>query len=1437
MRLAPLLLLLTTAIAGHGASSPTVVAADPGMVTPGTTVTIVIDGSGYVDVVATHRAGAVAFNGHEYLVVAGLTGWDQARQDCELRGGHLATIGSAAEQAAVRGLSGGELWIGLSEQGGGAGADWRWVTGEPLAYTAWIPGEPNNTFEAFALMADSPAGLWNNVSLNESAAYVCEFSDPPSVTLARSGHPDVTADRVRLVSSGRIIATMTLPVMAAGAWDVRVANADGGSATAVGLLAVEEVSGIARAASYGTPAGTTLSATLPAGDANGDPVTYTIVTPPTAGTLALTDAATGAFTFVPPPGVGTTSFTYELDSPPTTSTATCRIFWGGAPLPAGPLRAMLVLGPDASAGVHAHAMSGTSMLWDQAILSGLGPEWLQQPGPGLAVTMRSSSQSFPLTWTAASDVDGVWGGALADGYAAYSGLYLIVPSTRQATLAWSADDALKVWLDGASTPLVDGASGATAPFTLTQGVHRLIMKRFDGSGGDRQSLRIVDPGGADMTDLGYALTDIVPPIAAPSWPGAGDTNVPRWTDIQIEFSEPMDTSLAASAAASLTGGPADGTWSWGDRYRLCWTPAPSAQLTSATTYTATLAAGVRDANGNPVLGAASWSFTTADGVSTDAVLTGLSVGSGSRGSTVTDVRLYGGGFHGRGIAHPPGVTAYAGRYYRFVTTRRQWWDAQADCQAQGGHLATIANASEDAFVWELGGRINNWLGMNDLATYRSFAWVTGEPMAYARWGAGEPSDWGEERYGIYWWGFQWNDVPGGGDGRTYVAEFDRMRGPGVRLRRAGQPDIVAAATRWIDGTEIALDLDLTGAAGGMWDVVVENGDGGEAVLPGGFAILNTAPVAVDGAARVGPGGSATAVGASDANGDALTLSLTTPPSQGSVTFNHGAGSWTYTAGPSAAGSDSFAFTASDGADTSAPATVVIAIDTDTPVVTILGPTSGPSISLGSGFMQLVGTAVDDSGIAAVTWTATGAFVGGGSAVPGSAWATSLTLPVGVTHITVTAADGYGNSGSDSVSITVRPSAPIVYLSLPLLSGREVVLPATPEYFSGGCWSDVTAVATVTWEMIGATTATGAATMIGSTFVIHPPPMAAGATVLTVTATDGDGATGQASVRVIIDAEPPVLTVSAPLDGSVVAGSNVLVQGTASDNVGLALLHWALSGATYASSSGPLQPTWSLVTPALNPGLHQLVVRVVDRAGSEASRTITFTVDGTPAGIAITAPMPGLRTADSAIAVAGTAARADVVQIAWRLDGATSGSGTAVGTTSWSFTTPALAEGSTLITVTAHHPGGTTASTSRLVTVDRTAPIVAFAGVGAGATLADGATIAGTALDASGIVEVRWLMSGANAGAGVATGSGTWSFALGALVAGPTTLTVIAEDACGNRGSASIAVTGTGIAAGIRASTDPRWAGALNGSAGGGCGMGAGAALLATMALLARRRRR
>ena len=100
--------------------------------------------------------------------------------------GHLATITSAPENTFVRGLGGGNLWLGASDAG--VEGTWVWAgtgpeggavfssgsTAQNGYYTNWLGGQPDNTSNEDHLEMQA-SGLWNDALTSVAKAYVIEW--------------------------------------------------------------------------------------------------------------------------------------------------------------------------------------------------------------------------------------------------------------------------------------------------------------------------------------------------------------------------------------------------------------------------------------------------------------------------------------------------------------------------------------------------------------------------------------------------------------------------------------------------------------------------------------------------------------------------------------------------------------------------------------------------------------------------------------------------------------------------------------------------------------------------------------------------------------------------------------------------------------------------------------------------------------------------------------------------------------------------------------------------------------------------------------------------------------------------------------------------------------------------------------------------------------
>ncbi len=129
---------------------------------------------------------------HFYALTSRAEDWEQAEAEAVAQGGHLATINSDAEQnfltaTFLRGLNRTRpFWIGFNDAA--VEGKFIWSSGEPVNYTAWDFGEPNNrnnedytvlnwSFSENRGTTPGTFGLWNDVMLRGS--YALSSSDGP----------------------------------------------------------------------------------------------------------------------------------------------------------------------------------------------------------------------------------------------------------------------------------------------------------------------------------------------------------------------------------------------------------------------------------------------------------------------------------------------------------------------------------------------------------------------------------------------------------------------------------------------------------------------------------------------------------------------------------------------------------------------------------------------------------------------------------------------------------------------------------------------------------------------------------------------------------------------------------------------------------------------------------------------------------------------------------------------------------------------------------------------------------------------------------------------------------------------------------------------------------------------------------------------------------
>jgi len=111
-----------------------------------------------------------------------------------------------------------------------------------------------------------------------------------------------------------------------------------------------------------------------------------------------------------------------------------------------------------------------------------------------------------------------------------------------------------------------------------------------------------------------------------------------------------------------------------------------------------------------------------------------------------------------------GPVDYNGHVY-FLLDNSNWTDAEAAAVQLGGHLVTINDQTENAWIWDtfgVGTSIALWNGLHDSTPDSSFAWISGQPVTYTNWANGEPNNGNSTNNFGHLWGWstpsgQWTD--------------------------------------------------------------------------------------------------------------------------------------------------------------------------------------------------------------------------------------------------------------------------------------------------------------------------------------------------------------------------------------------------------------------------------------------------------------------------------------------------------------------------------------------------------------------------------------------------------------------------------------------------------------------------------------------------------
>ena len=144
------------------------------------------------------------YEGSDYYVSNDVSDVWLAREHAASIGGHLVTYSDPDEQDAVSSMIGQDIeyYIGLSDEVNEG--EFEWDTREPLMYTNWGDGEPNNSGNDEDYVVVWPTGFWNDAPGEWDMLYVIEvdgLNPPDNENMVRNGSFEFESENEEWVSS------------------------------------------------------------------------------------------------------------------------------------------------------------------------------------------------------------------------------------------------------------------------------------------------------------------------------------------------------------------------------------------------------------------------------------------------------------------------------------------------------------------------------------------------------------------------------------------------------------------------------------------------------------------------------------------------------------------------------------------------------------------------------------------------------------------------------------------------------------------------------------------------------------------------------------------------------------------------------------------------------------------------------------------------------------------------------------------------------------------------------------------------------------------------------------------------------------------------------------------------------------------------------------
>ncbi len=395
--------------------------------------------------------------------------------------------------------------------------------------------------------------------------------------------------------------------------------------------------------------------------------------------------------------------------------------------------------------------------------------------------------------------------------------------------------------------------------------------------------------------------------------------------------------------------------------------------------------------------------------------------------------------------------------------------------------------------------------------------------------------------------------------------------------------------------------------------------------------------------------------------DILTYALTQAPAgmvidaSGIITFT-----------PTATGSEVVRVEVDDGNGGTVTQTYILVVtsaDSEPPVITLASPDDG--LLTNNGILTVAG-AIDEAGAVTVNGIAV-------TLDASFAFNSTVTLTEGTNNITIVATDSAGNTSSETRTVTLDTTAPVISLTAP----EDNLQTADAQQTVSG---NVNETATV--SVNGVPVTLGAALAFSTVITL-----AEGPNTITVQATDDAGNVASLVRQASLDTAAPVITLTTPEDGLTTNDASLSVSGSLSESATV-----LVNGITAVVDAAlGFSATVSLIE-----GANTLTVSATDATGNTSVSSRTVTLDTVIPVITINTPADGTLTNTAQLLLEGGISESATLLVngnAVPLDAGLAFS-----------TTLTLIEGNNTITLSATDAAGNTMTAQRSVTLDTTPPL-------------------------------------------------------------------------------------------------------------------------------------